>query len=354
MRLLRMLAAVYILLLGACDSVQDQEMANPAGSVFADPSRRLASIGTAGGDTSSALGIVLSARITSSGDHIVVLDAVPPFIKVFERSGRLRSAFLRQGGGPSESVGPASLAVSGDSVVLVTDVGGGVSTFDFDGHPMHRIPSLGLVALAATEACGAWLLYGPRFSAGSAGEALWLHRLLIDAADASALESFVSDSLASSGLGIGKPYGFVATSGGAVARHDLGSTPSLINWSCDTGTAQVTPLPAAAIGRRPPPLTRTEEGLVARLEPGIASPVGLAALKGGHLLANRETARDQSVRTVLYLIRGGETVRAEVPGDYALRDARPGEGVLIGTPDPMPQLFLLEESAVEDLFRVSP
>lgn len=330
----------------------DSRNPNSGDNPFMAPAQRLLSIGGAAADTvtGSALGIVLAARITPSGEHIVVLDAVPPFVKVFERSGRLRAAFLGQGGGPSESVGPSALAVSGDSTILVADVAGGLSTFDFDGNVRSRIPSLGLVALAATEACEDWMLYGPRFAAGTAGEARWLHRLPMTAADAGALESFVADSLAARALGVGKPYGFVSTAGGAVVRHDLGNTPSLIDWSCATRTAQVAPLPSAAVGKRPPPLTKTEQGLMARVEPGMASPVGLAALTGGHLVANRETARDQTVRTVLHLVRAGQTAGVQVPGDYVIRDARPGVGVLIGTPDPVPQLFLLRESAIESLF----
>ncbi|HTE18017.1 MAG TPA: hypothetical protein VK689_06515, partial [Armatimonadota bacterium] len=86
-----------------------------------DPGQRLATIGAPASDTAaaSALGIVLAARITPSGAHVVVLDAVPPFVKVFDRSGRLRSAFLMQGGGPSESVGPSAIGVAGDSAILV-------------------------------------------------------------------------------------------------------------------------------------------------------------------------------------------------------------------------------------------
>lgn len=342
-----------VLILSACEPMADPRNPNSGGDPFTAPAQRLLSIGGAAADTAtgSALGIVLAARITASGEHVVVLDAVPPFVKVFDRSGQLRTAFLGQGGGPSESVGPSALAVSGDSTILVTDVAGGVSTFDFDGNLRSRVPSLGLVALAATEACGAWMLYGPRFQPGSAGEAQWLHRLPMNAADADALESVVADSLTARALGVGKPYGFVSTAGGAVVRHDLGNTPSLLEWSCVTNTAAVTPLPSAAVGKRPPPLAKTEQGLMARVEPGMASPVGLAALAGGHLIANRETARDQSVRTVLHLVRAGQTAGVQVPGDYTIRDARPGLGVLIGTPDPVPQLFLIRESAIEDLFR---
>lgn len=346
----RHLIASAFILLGACDPMEKQP--DQASTRLLDPGQRLATIGAPASDTAagSALGIVLAARITPGGAHVVVLDAVPPFVKVFDRSGGLRSAFLTQGGGPLESVGPSAIAVAGDSAILVADVAGGIATFDFDGKPTGRIPSLGFIPLAAMEACGAWMFYGPRFSAGSSGEAHWLHRLPAGAADAGALESFVHDSLASSALGVGKPYGFVATENGAVVRHDLGSTPSLVRWTCGNGTPAVSPLPAVAVGERPPPLTRTEGGMMARVEPGMASPVGLASSRAGTVVANRIATRGESAVTVMHLLRGNDVATIRLPGDYVIRDSRPGTGVLVGTIDPVPQLFLLSESAFDNLF----
>ena len=94
---------------------------------FARPEERLLTIQPSG---PGEIAFVVAARMTEGARHVVVLDAAPPFVKVFDRNGRLRAAFARKGSGPGEIEAPAALATSGDTAILVADAKGGVSLFD--------------------------------------------------------------------------------------------------------------------------------------------------------------------------------------------------------------------------------
>lgn len=104
------------------------------------------------GGNKGMLGIITSARVSESGRHIVVLDFVDPYVKVFDARGRFVRAFLRSGRGPGEARFPFALAVSGDTAILVGDATGRLMVFGFDG-VLRRQATSTVNLLAAAAGC---------------------------------------------------------------------------------------------------------------------------------------------------------------------------------------------------------
>ncbi|HEU0076716.1 MAG TPA: hypothetical protein VFQ76_03645, partial [Longimicrobiaceae bacterium] len=317
--------------------------------LFTDPARRAATIGLGAeeGAAEAVIASVVAARLTGSGSHVVVLDLFPPFVKVYDREGRLRSAFLGKGGGPTEARRPVALATAGDSLVLVAD-GRRISVFDLDGKLRDQLSGLPFAPLAAARGCDAdWLFYGPRMESGSgAREAEWVHRVRLGSRPV--IESGFRDSIPPRGVPVGLAFGFVRRGGGAVLRHELGADPVLLEWNCGARlTARRLPDEADGAGR---PLEKvgggrsTEAGAI---RAGSRSQAGIAALPGGTLVADQVVGgAGEGTRTRLWGTRRGARWTATLPGAYLLRDSRPGVGVLVEADEPVPHLFVLREGDV--------
>jgi hypothetical protein len=277
-----------------------------------------------------------------------VLDVRPPFVKVFRRSGELRAAFLREGRGPMEASGPTVLAVAGDSLILIADSGGRLSTFDLDGRLVHHVPVLGIPILSATAACdGEWLLYGPRFTADGSS-ARWLHRLPAGAGP-ERVTSFLEGPARSRDAAFGLTYGLVATPGGAALRHDLGDVPSLVSWRCGSASPVVTPLDEAV---EPPPSPTISNGVATtKLGAGSRMRSGLAVVNGAMVRAElvKGSTRDPD-HTEFTLYRQGDAVTRSMPRYQSLLDSRPGVGVLIRTDRDDGHVVLIPESDLLALF----
>lgn len=76
----------------------------------------------------------LPRQVLRWSDQIVVRDAAPPFIRVFDDGGRLVRAFGNEGQGPGELTQPLSAAVRNVDRLLVLEVGGRILEFDRLGH----------------------------------------------------------------------------------------------------------------------------------------------------------------------------------------------------------------------------
>lgn len=343
----RFLLCAATILCTACD--RQPHSSDRITSAFERPDLHPVHIGL-GQDTTrrATLGIIVAARVTDDGRHVVVLDGVPPFVKVFDRHGRLRSAFLEKGGGPQEMNGPAALATSPGSTILVADYRRRISVYDLDGRLLHQASLVEFLPLAAASACdGGWLIYGPKFQDGSYRKATWLHRVRFHADTLQVLSAF-PDSMPTDGIGVGRPYGMVSTGDEVVVRHDLGTRPSILTWSCKEPGPRVTPLPRSAGKNR----VRTgSPGRPQRVEIGARVQTGLAALGSGFVQADLAVAKTpRESATILEMTRDGRSRRISVPGFYVLRDSRPGVGVLVESEDPVPQLFLLGEDTFLGLF----
>ncbi|HKP75400.1 MAG TPA: hypothetical protein VJT67_07630 [Longimicrobiaceae bacterium] len=286
------------------------------------------------------IGFVVAARMTDGARHVVVLDAVPPFVKVFDRQGHLRAAFARKGAGPGEVEAPSALAASGDTAILVADARGGLSVFDLDGRLKWRSRPLGIVPLALAPGCGGgWTLYGPAVT--RARSPAWLHDLQ-PSGDSAVLRGTLQDSLPAEGVGIGLAYGLVRGPAGLVLRHDAGH--AVYARGCGALAPSLL-FQTPARGSRGE--IRSGEGRqVTHAPPGTRAVAGIAEVAGGWVLA--DVFAGGGTELVLHR-RGGATRTRRVRGEWFLRDSGPG-GVLVSTDDPDPRLYVLRPAAFERLF----
>jgi hypothetical protein len=349
MRLSPRFAACLLLALGGCARDADPgpavDVSASAGRLFADPARRAVTVGpdAEGGPPEAVIGRVMAARLSGSGRHVVLLD-VPPFVRVFDGAGKLRTAFLRRGGGPREARAPTALAVAGDSLILVGD-GRRVSVFDLDGNLRDQLSGLPFSPISATAGCGGdWLLYGPRRAVGSrARSGEWLHRVRLGSAPR--VESALPDSFPAAGLPFGLAFGLVRHGGGALLRHELGAAPVAVAWECGSARPTTRPLPALRDRTGSATPTGGEQAAAPGIGVGQEVQAGIAVLPQGTMLATQVVAgAGEPMRTRLRVTGRDGSWTATLPAPYVLRDSRPGVGVLVEADDPVPHLFVLRES----------
>ena len=240
----------------------------------ADPAVEVQSLFAA--DTSDSaraeqLGNVRHARLTSTGNEIVVLDEYEPFIKVLDPRGHLIRSFGRAGGGPGYLERPRWLAVQGDSVLAVVDRTR-ISEFTLDGEFLasRRNPPLRLSGI--TDDCaGGWIVFGNRHVLGRepAGWNPWLLAIpRIAASGNSTAQDTVlyGDSVVP--LTTGWPGTNVASGGGRFIFLRQDPLPrTLFEGNCATGEVREVPSSSRSI-----------------LAPGprasVSSPGGYSLLEG--------------------------------------------------------------------------
>jgi hypothetical protein len=316
----------------------------PVPRVLSDPSTHLVHIGLdESAPADATIGRVIAARMTEGGRHVVVLDFVAPFVKVFDREGRLHSAFLRRGRGPGESRGPVALAAAGDSLLLVANSSEGVSVFTLSGELKAHARIPGLVPLAATSWCGGeWLIYGPRISAG-VGRAAWLHRLRTVSADSIEVVSMLTDTVPTV-LPSGLVYGLVRDGDAAVLRHVGGGRSRVFRAGCGGGEPRLVHEgePSAATDG-PKDLGGGKVSTTIRV--GMRFPGGVAAVGDRVVIGEKVHMGQGRQRLDLVVIDGsGAAPAGSIAGNFALRDSKPGVGVLVSSNDPVPQLFIVRSA----------
>lgn len=329
------------LAIAACGS---EPHGSPAPRALADPAAHVAHIGLdEDAPAEATIGRVVAARLTDGGRHVVVLDFVAPFVKVFDGRGRFVSAFLRKGGGPGESRGPTALAAAGDSLVLVANAAEGVSVYTLAGEARARARIRGLVPLAATSWCGGeWLVYGPRVApSGDVSRATWLHRLRPVTADSFEVTSVLADTVPER-MANGLAYGLVSEGRTAVVRHALrgGGAPRVFRVSCDGGEPRLLHEgePAPVEG----PRERGDGKVTSTIRPGIKYPGGMAAVGGRVVVGEKVYVGEGHQRLDLTLVDGrGAASAGSIAGNFSLQDSRPDTGVLVSTSEPVPQVFLV-------------
>jgi hypothetical protein len=295
----------------------------------------------------AAIGRVVAARFTQSGEHIVVLDFAPPYVKVFRRNGTLDTAFLAAGGGPLEMRYPVSLAVAGDSAILVADGTRRVAVFGMDGQ-LRGEGRTKFPVLAAVAGCdGGWLAYGPSRTAGESPS--WLHRLHVGTGTAQVVDVDFRDALGEGVIGHGLSYG-IARSGDSVrVWHVLTKKPSVLGVACGQNRPEVRAV--APLARRSAKQERQKSGVRMSVHPGLRTLAGMAAVPGGVVLAAQVIPEPgDSATTELTLVTADGERTVSVPGSYTLRDSHPRLGVLVSVTDPVPQLFTISSDELRRLF----
>jgi hypothetical protein len=87
-----------------------------------------------------------------SGDEVFVLDASPPWVRVYDRQGRFLRAMVRQGQGPGEAVLPYTLSATRDGGFVLTH-SRGIDRFDAQGNAVFRVPPGDHWVRGAAETC---------------------------------------------------------------------------------------------------------------------------------------------------------------------------------------------------------
>lgn len=339
MRALPLLLAAVVL--GACARA---DTGTQADRLFADPARHRMDTGVRDDARREAtLGIITAARLSESGRYVVVLDFVDPYVKVFDGRGRFVRAFLRPGRGPGEARLPTALAVSGDTAILVSDATGRLMVFGFDGVLRHEAMSTTSV-LAATAGCGDdWLVYGPRF--GGTTTPTWLHRVRLGENGTPRSDDAFPDRQAGDRLPHGVAYGLVADGQRRLVWHTLGAETRLVSWGCSEAAPRLGEGVASGSekGVRTKPIPG---GIQVAVGPGSRARGGIAAVRGGVVVAEQVTGKEPgSVTTHLVLRRDDGTQRTvAVQGAYAFADSRPGVGILVRSSEPVPHVFLISEA----------
>ena len=122
------------------------------------------------GSEAEAFARIRDAQLTPDGRFIVVLDASPPFVRVFNPDGSLETAFVARGEGPGEAELPEALAVSNDRILVLEP--GRASVLTFEGELIED-RAISFWPTSAARDCGdGFLAYGA--GADRDGGIVWL------------------------------------------------------------------------------------------------------------------------------------------------------------------------------------
>lgn len=301
---------------------------------------------TAASDPDATIGRIVAARLTAGGEHVVVLDYAPPYVKVFRRDGTLDTAFLGRGGGPQEARDPAALAVAGDSLILVADGSRRVAVYGRDG-ALRAEGHTGFPVLTALSGCdGEWVAYGPAFRSGD--RPTWLHRLRADTGRLRVEDLEFRAALGGGMIGNGLPYGIVRAGDTMRVWHVLSAEPAVLGWAC--GESRPSAWPVRPLTQRGSMKGGGDEVRMG-VGPGQRNLAGMAAVPGGVVLAAQVVPQPgDSVTTELTLVTDQGERTVAVVGAYTLRDSHPRLGVLVSTNEPVPGLFTISPDDLRRLF----
>lgn len=186
---------------------------------------------------------IAAARVDPSGDLIAILDDTSPFLRIFDREGHLRRAFVPAGGGPGESRNPLSLAIDRAGRILVMDAGR-LTLFDSLGSVVGTRPLDDIAALEIAAGCdGRWILYGPerRPASDSVG---WIHAVELDGSKPGPIRTLYRDTVHPHRFQVaGRRYGLQADDRAVRVRHEYGRVPTTLEVPCTGASAGVSETP---------------------------------------------------------------------------------------------------------------
>lgn len=282
----------------------------PAASSESDPRLRLGRLG---------------AAVLVDG-AVVVLDMLPPHVKVYDSSGTGVRSFLQGGGGPGEMQMPVAITRWDDSSVVVADVSGRLAHWTLAGTLLSEGPGVPGLPVMGMVRCGDELvLYGPTRDTSSPTNWTWLRAIGADLATVT--RSGMSEAAESGeihGVG-GRLYGMHAALDGAITiRHQFGSHPAVVRLACPdlTTVTRLFTLPPSV--RMAPP----SPGSTVVAPPRVASPrpAGMTVFGEAVVLASRLVPTDQTDpdSTRIIVIRGTAVDSLDVPGSFSLHGSAAG------------------------------
>lgn len=311
----------------------------------------LARIGTDGADDGPWFDFIRGARVSRSGEVIAVLTQGPPHVSVF-RNGELTVQFLAQGDAPGEARGPSSVAISRDErqLAVVDPQTARLSVYSLEGELEGYVRLEERPPLAIEAGCdGGWFVIAPDRRQPLPREVAYL---LPESLDGSLTPALVDSTDLTHLIGLGGPAEILDVGDRMAVEYGGSAEPRIAEISCTGELLQ----------KYARPITATIERRRARAEQTGASGLGQASTR---IVLGREFAPagflydgdwmvvgglriihpGEGGRETEFLVhRRGELVRrVVVPGALQIWDRKPGVGVLVSTPEPFPQVFLIDD-----------
>lgn len=350
------------LLQGCVETSIDVPAADQAPSVtqlFSVPeSQRFRTLGDDYAEDEAVVARVAGARLTSDGNRVVLLDNVPPFVKVFSADGSFVRGFLRRGEGPGEARAPFGVATaSGGRVLVIHDRH--ASVFDSGGRFISRVSfeAMGFHPLAATGGCDdEWIFYGPRSLRSDGVENGWLYRQPVEDNWSLPAEPIHADTIYPTSIGFGAHYSLDATDGRIIFGHKYANPETVLRVSCGSSAADELKIVSRISSKHLAREERSGNQMALSITAGERSLVGSTLLDAGILLAHRVHAGndDATRRTELTLIRDDSVFRAGTPMRLSIQDGAPEIGALFSTAGLVPRVFLVPDERILAAFRRVP
>lgn len=251
------------------------------------------------------------------GEDVLILDASPPWIRVFKRDGEFLEALVSVGEGPGEAVRPSSMATAGGDGFVLTDRLG-VSRFNREGRLLAFSRRTAYVAMGAVEACSGRLFVVTRATLPEAAAVLGeimpggsLDTLLVFAP--SRLNSRTHHTWFSHG-----------DASGLLVYTEEAGRPRLLRIDCDGEVLQEVTLDPLGNGQRAEML---QSGTIKVTAAEPPFPAGLALVDGFMLWAVQE---DDSTTSITAYGSDGARRRVTIDGWYQLLDHGPQGDLLFG------------------------
>jgi hypothetical protein len=327
--------------------------------VFGADSSQLAYIGGEHG-SQVELERIMSAKILESTRQVVVLDANPPHLRLFDWNGSHLRSFANRGSGPGEVETPVAFGTIGDSLILVGELSGRYTLFSTSGAFLRTVRYPLLLPMGIGEACGNWIIYTPRaireLAPGDSrspwdGNMYWLHTLTPELAEISKGVYLTDSRDRRATMRWGGLSGLSANSSGGLIHHTHGSIPRLFQWRCNGH-----PFALEEIARLPNPHSHNEEVdehdlNMMRVTPGEKHFFGASRLLEGHLFAEGVVQSGGRVLTSLHRGLPAGTSGLQLARSWVLHDGIPGVGVLFQDTEGAPRLILIAENEITSRLR---
>jgi hypothetical protein len=300
-------------------------------------------------DGAGSIGRVIAARVTPDTRHVAIVDFSPPYLRVFDRTGRVTHQAVERGGGPTELRGAVSLAATDDRALVLGPEGLLVAPLSPTAAPARvQLPTR--LTDVATDCGGRLLGYGP--DAGGS-QPSFVHVLSVDTA-ASIVASLYPDARPQRvSFGHGRA-GITGGSNGSTVVHGPTGAVKLIFVDC-SGAVQERHW-AWAVPRFPSQKTATApreerrgDAIALTIEAGEPVFAGAGELPDGSLLwlesrlmsrPRGDGSHERTPLTDFYLTDQAGTHGGQVTGAFSLLDISPA-GVLLSAREPFPSAVLV-------------
>lgn len=299
----------------------------------------------------------LDAALT--GGVVAILDASPPWVRLFDRTGTFLHAAVKEGEGPGEAVRPLTIS-TGPNGFLVNHANGIIELAE-DGTLLSSAP-IAFRAWGATSGCGNQLLglsmdWVPRTNGATPSDVDIATALVRLDESARVLDTLATFNPVRPGSRNYHPWLVERTTGGLVLFTEEAGAGRLLEVSCEGDTRRELPIDSIGPGEvydfRP-------EGQLLITSPQPPFPAGLEVVNDRVLWAVRAVessapGRVDSVTVITSFEGDAVRHRVRIRGWYQLLDSN-AEGSLLlsntwtlgqhwqhgGTWGPVPALFLVD------------